>query len=315
MFRNTKKWIPGILLLVCSYGFIAWKLIGFEADFDGYFLNILDSPIFLLVLILSVFNILAEAVKWQMLISYIKPVSLQKSVGMVLAGFTSGIFTPSKLGEPVGRVMSLPKEDWAKATLLNYFSGFLQNVVLLLMGFVFIGIMQQDGENIFRSVFYYSLLLLVFCLCMAVFIGVYKNRIWQRVQHFRILNKLLGIGTVLKEIKPLVHGKLMLLSLVRYILYCSQLILLLMIFTQNNHYSEFVLLAPIYFMCITMVPSFVLADLGVRNSVGILLFSTIQVDEVAVVLSVSLLYVINQIVPALLGSASILHLEKKRPVS
>lgn len=299
---KRKKRIVGALILIFSYGFIAYRISQFHLKFEKISLS---KYLFLLIgmqLLLSSLNILTEAKKWKLLLSSIAKPSIISAVKMILAGYASGIFTPAKLGEPVGRILFLDKPTWSRATVLNYFGGFLQNVVIFILGFSFIAFLSFTKQPQFKTIFLYgfgSVLLVTLVVVLIYFLKNYLGRYISRLKWKLTFNLMFE---ELKQISFLKFLKLQSLSLLRYLIYSFQLILLFLFFTDFALCSDAILYVPVYFLCITLVPSFLLADLGVRNSVALLLFSAFCMPQSGVILSVSILWILNQAIPAILGS-------------
>ncbi len=65
---------------------------------------------FLFLLSFSVANRFLEILKWQNLVSVIKPISIGESTKQVLGALTAGIFTPNGLGEYAGKALYFDKK-------------------------------------------------------------------------------------------------------------------------------------------------------------------------------------------------------------
>ncbi len=301
-YLKFKQKFIGTLILVMSYAYIVYRLS--YINISLYSLNFDSSEIIysLIFIILTILNIITESIKWKLLLSDFIQIKLLNSVKMVFAGFSSGIFTPAKIGEPYGRIISLPKKLWSKGTALNYFGGFLQNIVIFIIGIVF------TYYSISTKNFQHSLLLkqaitiLAISLLAFYILYIFRYRLYTYISRYKILNSITKSFIELLKIKLINYIKLFLLSTLRYFIYCTQLFLLLYIFSESQFSISTILLIPIYFMCITIIPSFLLADLGIRNSVALFLFSNQLTNETTIVLAVSTLWIINQVIPAIIGS-------------
>ena len=67
-------------------------------------------------------------------------------------------------------------------------------------------------------------------------------------------------------------------------------------------FNEFIMHAPIYFFFITLIPSFFLADIGIRGSVSLFVFAQFEAQMPLILLAIFFLWFINVVVPALLGT-------------
>ncbi len=308
-----RKQIIGVLILICSYVYIFYRLLQIDLPTVLSEINI-DSSFGILMfiqLLLVMLNVYAEALKWRVLLVPSYSVKIWLSVKMVLAGFSSGIFTPAKLGEPLGRILFLPKDIKARAALLNYFGGFVQTLVIFTFGFIFIWVYGLLVNSQFQHLFTYGLLLMLIgggCLLMFWWFRGYLKKI---VQYFKWKNSVQEMLLSIKELPRVIVFKVVGLSVLRYCIYAGQLIAFLFFFNLSSFSSSLFLLVPVYFLCISLVPSFLLADLGVRNSVALLLFVPVCFNEAGVMLAVSVLWIINQALPAMVGAYLVMRLSKK----
>ncbi len=292
--------------MICSYVYIIYRILQTDFEFTSFSISknkLLYLPI---VFFLGALNISTESLKWKVLLSSFQKVSFIQSLKMVFAGFSSGIFTPAKLGEPIGRIITLSKQYWSKATTLNYFGGFLQNIVIFVVGTAFTLLATSTKEFKHLSLLYYSLSIIVFSSLILYILYVSRNKISKYITKYKVINILSEPILEIKKIQLRKYILLLFLSISRYLIYCFQLIILIYIITDSQFQLNIIILIPIYFMCITIIPSFILADLGVRNSVALFLFSSHFGHESFIMLSVSSLWIINQAIPALFGTFFIL---------
>ncbi len=300
----------GLLVVVFSYGYIAFRLSNIKLDFSGIMLNN-DTAIYILfVLILSYLNIFTEAYKWKVLMSSFYKIKIKQALKMIISGFSTGIFTPGKLGEPYGRIIFLPSQHKTKGTILNYLGGAFQNVIILILGITFLVFISLNNSLRYIVIFQYLFLSTLLILITFILLYSIRNTLYIYLLRYNWTNNLLKSILTIKEIKLKKYLIVFLLSLTRYLLYCSQLIILLYTFFEFKFQWSIILWVPIYFMCITLIPSFLLADLGVRNSVAIFLFAPFFSNEINVLLAVSVLWFVNQVIPALCGSAYIIQYSK-----
>ncbi len=312
LFKGRKQ-VIGVLILICSYAYILYRL--WQIDLPKVFSEVnINSSFWILMfiqLLLVVLNVFTEALKWRVLLVSSYPVGIWLSVKMVLAGFSSGIFTPAKLGEPLGRILFLPKDIKPRAALLNYFGGFVQTLVIFTFGLIFILVYGFLVNSQFQHIFLYGLILMLIggaCLLLFWWFRAYLKKI---VQYFKWKNKVHDMLLSIKELPRGIVFKIVGLSVLRYCIYAGQLMTFLYFFNLVSFNFSFVLLVPVYFLCISLVPSFLLADLGVRNSVALLLFVPVCFNEAGVMLSVSVLWMINQALPAMVGAYLVIRLSKK----
>jgi hypothetical protein len=109
----------------------------------------------------------------------------------------------------------------------------------------------------------------------------------------------------------------LLLSLLRYVIFSTQFYLLLRIFDVGLPLSQGLILIPVIYLVMTLVPSIALIDLGIRGSVSIFIIGLyfkksglISADtELAILTSSTVLWLVNLIIPAILGTFFVFSLK------
>tara|TARA_B110000285_G_scaffold232240_1_gene302856 strand:+ start:1433 stop:1759 length:327 start_codon:yes stop_codon:yes gene_type:complete len=93
-------------------------------------------------------------------------------------------------------------------------------------------------------------------------------------------------------------------SFVRYLIFTAQYVILLYVFSENFDLLNSVIFVPVSFIMNSIIPSITLAELGVREMVGLKLSEIYY--NVAVVLSTLSLWIINILTPSIVGALIIL---------
>jgi len=95
-------------------------------------------------------------------------------------------------------------------------------------------------------------------------------------------------------------------SFVRYLIFTAQYVILLYVFSENFDLLNSVIFVPVSFIMNSIIPSITLAELGVREMVGLKLSEIYYDGDVAVVLSTLSLWIINILTPSIVGALIIL---------
>jgi len=307
--KNKQK-IIGAIIIIISYGYIVFRLSSIKFDLRLIQTNLLFLILLCVSIFLSTINIFVESAKWKVLITNHCKITIGHSIKMVLAGFSTGIFTPAKLGEPYGRVIFLQKHHWTIGTILNYLSGAIQNIIIMLWGISFIMIASLKKDLFLYKLTLYTLFFSAISILLFLYLYFKRSKIYLYLSKYSWSQKILDSILTIKNIPIKNYLSVLLLSSFRYIIYCFQLVILLYAFSNQNIGSIFIIWIPIYFMCITIIPSFLIADLGIRNSVALFLFSQFNLNETSIMLSVSTLWIINQAIPASIGTIFIMKNQK-----
>ena len=115
----------------------------------------------LFLLAFSFVNRFLEILKWQNLVSFLKPISLGESTKQVLGALTAGIFTPNGLGEYAGKALYFDKKKTKKIIFLNLICNGIQMILTIIFGTIGLFIlgywhwaMAITGLSIFFILFY-----------------------------------------------------------------------------------------------------------------------------------------------------------------
>ncbi|GAO28370.1 hypothetical protein JCM15548_1455 [Geofilum rubicundum JCM 15548] len=91
------------------------------------------------------------------------------------------------------------------------------------------------------------------------------------------------------------------LTILRYAIYNFQLWLMLWFFDISTGLSDLGLIMT-YYAAITLLPTMAVADLGIRSSIALFLFSMLSPNSAGIVASVFLIWVINLALPSIVAA-------------
>lgn len=248
------------------------------------------------ILLLTFLNRFLEILKWQNLVRSFKKISVGEASKQVLAALTAGIFTPNGVGEYGAKALYFPKKDARRIIFLNLVCNGIQMFLTVLFGVfgllyfnVYSGIITATTVAILAAA---SLLLLI--LSFLVRKITIKGYSLQRV----ILK--------VNSIKSSIHRKNTLLAVGRYLVFSHQYYFLFVAFDVDVPY--FLLMATIscvYFLA-SSLPTFQFLDFAVKGSVAVYFFGILGVNEWVVVFVAMLMWLLNVVLPVVVGSYFIL---------
>lgn len=306
-----------VVVAVLAFWFIYRQvfLSGDFADFSQDFSDKLTSSSFrlmiALVIILMPVNWGIEAIKWQLLINHLEPVSYFNAFRSVLTGISMSLFTPNRIGEFFGRVFTLKLADPLKGVLLTIIGSISQLMATLIFGLVsllffivsFVGLSEPWHRHLYVGIILVVVLLILLMIMLFLRAPLLSSKVhsiirpgWKRIHEYI---------TVLQSVNRIILLRVLLLSLSRYLVFSFQFYILLRAFDLHIPiFSAFILIAMTY-LVVTAIPSIALIDLGIRGSVAIYFLSLYFPDNAMVatpILSVTtLLWIINLALPAMLG--------------
>ena len=261
-----------------------------------------------LVFLLMFVNWILESLKWKYLTRNITPITLWQSIEAVFCGLTWAIFTPNRLGEYGGRVMFLPPRWRVHGVFAMGVGSFGQNVITNVMGSVAI----MWFVLIFKD---FNIWILATWMALSVafislFIMVYFNLNWLVKLFDRIpfLKKYHRFFEVMSRYKFAELLNIMFFCLARFATFSLQYYLLLHLLVPSLPAFDMMMMVFIVFIIQSALPSLDLLDVAVRSTVAATLFAYITNQEIAIITTFAAVWLINLVIPAILGSVFIFKL-------
>ncbi|WP_045686960.1 YbhN family protein [Hymenobacter sp. AT01-02] len=263
----------------------------------------------LLALALVPVNWGVEAWKWWRLARHLEPVSFARSFRAVLVGLTLGFVTPNRVGDYAGRIIEL-KSRRLDALGAVFLGRYCQLVVTVLAGTI--GLLYFLLRFYLRGYPATALGLVVATLLIhaGVLLPLYRSRILvAAVTAVRPLRRFRRFLTIMPTYPARALHAVLLLSGLRYAVFCTQFGLLLWAYGSRASVGPGAAAIASTFLLKSLVPSLnALADVGVRELSATHLFGLLG-EPVLPVLSASLsLWVLNIALPSATGLAFVLRL-------
>jgi uncharacterized membrane protein YbhN (UPF0104 family) len=284
-----------IVIAIVAFYFIYQKiLIQPWGEIESKIAEIDKVNLFFLipVFLISIINWLAEVYKWQVLSSFFKPISFLESFKIVLSSFAVSTVTPNRVGEYGAKIAYYDKSLWKSILSYNFLGNMMQLLVTLLMvvvSFYFL------SDVIFGQLPIYGYVsLVVFSIVLMVFL--FKNNLKLSLPWLSKNIELKLWRTVSFQSRL----KILTISVIRYLAFSIQFLLILSVFEEVNVFWMFPIIA-LYYLIVSVIPTIFISDLLVKGSVSIFLFSLVFVDEITIVAVVLLAWVFNFVIPTLIG--------------
>ncbi|WP_299285466.1 lysylphosphatidylglycerol synthase domain-containing protein [uncultured Mucilaginibacter sp.] len=260
------------------------------------------------VTLLMFLNWVLEAVKWKYLTKLLEKMSLWKSIEAVFCGLTMAIITPNRIGEYGGRILYLPPRKRIHGIFAMAVGAFGQNTVTNVVGtlsllyliytYQHLNFWLSFGITVFGAVFILAFLLLYFRIRWLVFL----------LDKIKFLQKYHRFFSIMAKYSFPQLTLIMLLSLARFVVFSSQYYILIHILLPDLHLIPVMVMVFNLFFIQSAIPSLDLLDIGVRNFIANYLFGFITTQSVAIMACVSCIWLINLIIPAVIGSVFVLKL-------
>lgn len=313
-----KKWITyvKIALAIFTVGFILYKLlIAYQIrekvaifQFNFSFQNVLFLVFAVLLLFL---NWGLETFKWQLLINQFEKIKFLDATKAVFSGVTLSIITPNQIGDFAGRVIHLKILNKIKGSLVTVIGHTAQSLVTAIFGMY--ALLAFAAKADFYVYVYWKYIALAFLVMHAfVILGFIRiDLVYNLLSKFRFFSKIEQYVVVFKAYNKTQLTKILLISALRYTVFLVQYVFLLQFFGVHVGLVNCFIGVIAVFCIQSVVPSFFLLDIGLRGASALFVFGELSngnhAFDLGILLSAYSLWVINMMVPALLGLVFILQ--------
>ncbi len=317
---NEKRWtyskVLQLAIVVAAYSYLAYRLITFD-DYTAFFAYWTQVSVLQLTCLISAFllfplNIFFESLKWRSLLHDIAPhMPVREAQRQTYYGFVGAFFTPSRLGEYPSRALLLQhRQRWLSAVALGFVGSLLLVLVILLFGLpamieLFIGQnLLVESETIGNWHYSWAIAAFIFLLLLAGCLPQMSRWIERRF-HFR-KEQTQQMIHALGELKSKQLCKAFGFSVLRYLTFCVQLVLVLIACDANYQlsiiHSQLFLAIPTYYLLVTVTPTVPAADVAIKGSWAIVIFSAIGGNVASITMATVLMWIINTICPMIVGT-------------
>ncbi|MBP9187558.1 MAG: flippase-like domain-containing protein [Bacteroidia bacterium] len=295
-------------LLPITFGFIFYKLyyayhLKTLWNESGFEWNIKSVGLLSVTLALMLLNWLLEVWKWKLLVQKYEPISFFEAIKGVLSGVALNMITPNQLGDFVGRVIHLKKLDKVRGTLVTVIGHTAQVIMTLGFGLIALIWFLQHNNTINSSQTYWAYFTLVICVVITIML-YFNMRLLSNLKLTARIKPYLDVFKLYNKTELLM---LLVLSFTRYVVFLLQYYLLLVLFNVDIQFSQ-AMACVVGTLCVqSFVPSFILVEIGMRGASALWFFSMFTNQITPVLLSAYSLWIINLMLPGLLGLVYILR--------
>lgn len=314
MKHKTKQYLLAlakVLVLTVTFGYIFFRL-KYNSNLDlsivaesilskgnslGYFI--------LLFLSMSCLNWLLEIYKWKALISTIKKINFKTAAKQSLAALTVSLATPNRIGDYGAKALFFPKEKRRQVLALNLYSNNLQLLATVIFGTIglLFFILHYNIAYSFSAV-----------LALAAGISILLVLAFFLREKELFINGL-SIAKILrfyKKIPLAVTVKTAGYSIMKYLTFSFLFFCVLSFFGAEIAFPKAMALIFSMYLLVSIVPTIFIFDVVVRGGVAVWIFSFEGISDLMVLSTVLTMWILNFVLPSLLGGYHILHY---KPVS
>jgi hypothetical protein len=318
--KNTNKKYFNIsikLVIVILLSYVIYQQVFAKENAEEIWKNFLQNLTFdkihwlFITAVLIPINWTFETLKWQVLIKDFEKLSFGKAYQAILSGITFSLFTPNRIGEYGGRILLVKPENNWKAVIATLVGSFSQLLVLLSCGILglllFIYLFLEIDQWIWLSIFFVGILftfLMLFCFYnIDLVIPIVK-----RIPFAYKLRRFVKGVNVLRNYSSSILSLALLFSFLRYVTYTLQYFFMLQFFgIKVSIIKGLAGIATIYLLQ-TSIPLPPIWDLFARGQIALEIWGFSSENEIGILASTFTLWVLNLIIPALIGTIFIVRI-------
>lgn len=265
------------------------------------------------VIVLMFVNWSVEAFKWKISIQQVQQVSFVKAFKAILSGVSFSVSTPNRVGEYLGRVMYMDEGNRLKTISITIVGSISQLIITLLMGGIGLVILRSTIEeghlisSIWIKVILYGVL-----LALAVLTLFYFKLSWltKWVDRLPGSSRFAYLVRALEDFNATLLLTLLSLSLLRFIVFIIQYYLLFRLFNVEVTGWQTFWSVSVSFLILAAIPSFAIVELVQRGFVTKTIVGLYSTNIAGIGLATAGIWLINLIVPAIIGSLLIVGIKK-----
>jgi len=255
----------------------------------------------------TLLNWFLDILKWKVLVSSVKKISLKEAIIQSLTAHTAALITPNRIGEYGIKPLFFKQKNRKKIVLVNLIHHMLQMLVTTIFGIIgVVYVLKKFHVEI--PVFKYQKLIyyiapLILLLLLAIKTGI--NKKIRSVYWNKIIRFLKGISK-----KTLLNA--FVLSALKYLTFVHQFIYLLFLFGIRITYFEILLVLFAFYFIASILPSIPLFDWAIKGSVAIMVLHFVGINELIATIITTIMWLLNFAIPAIIGSYFVLKFKKQR---
>ena len=313
MNKSTKIWLNytlggaiSLILLWSIYGQVTKQLAGIDGSVWQH-----TGPVSYLICCIALMfaNTSLEGYKWHLLTRSVEPLPYWRTFSSYLAGVAFSIITPNRIGEYPGRILYLGRSNTFRYINVAILGSIAQLSAVYLFGLA--------------GLIYYNILFPAlaakFALGLCAVVNVFLFLLYWRFEsilpsfeRYKWLRRFIVYSKLLNRITTRELIRVLFISFLRFVIFTAQYLFLLRWMNVQLPLVEGFCMGALFFWVMAVIPSIALTELGIRGSVSIYIFRHFSADTIGILAATAGIWVLNLIIPSIIGSTLILRMRLLR---
>lgn len=258
----------------------------------------IEKPIYIVfAILLVVFNWGLEWLKWYLTVIKIGyKASKSRIAQSMLAGISTGLITPNRIGNFIGRMLYFKPKERALLILGTLYGNLSQFLATVFFGMI--GLYFTTNNSIQFD--YSEALVLLSIILTSLSILLYFFYPILPLENFSFLKRKSNILKLFRKPAQQLFFLLLFFSSIRYLIFILQFTLLLIGFGASYSHEMIYSLYVLY-LASTLTPNLILGKLVVRETLALVILGAIIPNPLLILVTSFSLWVINLGFPALFG--------------
>lgn len=267
-----------------------------------------DGPIWMIMasLALMPMNLGLEIIKWRWLCRFAHPLTWKQTVLSFFAGISLSFITPNRIGEYPGRLLYLRQKNTIRLISVSLLGILSQMISLFFFGALGLIYAQWRFAGIFPRI---SLFLCLGAILLLGVIYIFYDFWYPFLGKIRWFRKWKVFGRLMVGIPRKHQAGILGISGIKTLVYTAQYLILLDWAGVVPLGVESFFLSGLFFWTNAMIPGWFLLELGQRSQIGVFIFSLVSENTLGIVAATVGLWLINLVIPSLVGSLIILRMK------
>lgn len=282
LFQNSDFHFADLLIILTKFSAISF-----------------DAVLFLMVL--SCFNWFLEILKWRHLVTAITKITFKKAKSQTLGAFTASLITPNRIGEYGAKALYYHPSLRKEIMLLNLLGNTAQMAATTIfggIGMIYFSLHFNPEFNYDKIILWFSAIILgsvlLWFIVTSTMFGKYKKSLKKLIKFIKTIPKEITVKTVMY-------------SAFRYLVFSHQFYIILLMFDINTPYSHAMAAISTMYLLSSIIPSIFIFDVVIKGGIAIYIFGLLGISQPIVFAIVTLMWVLNVVLPSIIGSYYVLQ--------
>jgi hypothetical protein len=244
-----------------------------------------------------------ECYKWKIITSTVERISYGTAIKSIFSGICVGNLAPGRAMEFLAKIFFFKPENRPVITVLHFINGMFQMLITVTAGMIALAFKlnkASSSSTVVYLVFGFGIFMIAF-FCLAIGNIAFIQKKLKFIKWFKTISdeQIVQLG------RPMIM-RLLLLSVIRYSVFTFQFYLIYHVLSpQSNGFDSFASIAA-YFMFTSLIPMVSFVEPAIRAAIALFVFNNASDMTVTVVLASTWVWIINVVIPSLIGYGVIL---------